>query len=293
MPGLGAFHRLFAAAALAGLSFAANAADYRFGVFAGSASKDNQADLRTEFKPLADYIAQKTGNGVRLEISQSFKNMGNRLNNEGHFALLLAPAQITADAIEEGFVPVAKWNKPLFGMFVVPADSPYKNVAALRGGYVGLASRETAIGPLCMDTLGKSQLRADRDFASVYEGKFMDVLTKELRAGSRDAICISPIAWKTLNQEAPGQFRVLAETARIPGFALSIHSSLDEVEKKKLATVLTGLGASAEGKAALAAITGSASGATDTPAANSAEYVAAGKLLAQGKQRYDQQISKR
>ncbi len=293
MPVSGAFHRLVAAAALVSLPFTASAADYRFGVFAGSASKDNQAELRAEFKPLADYIAQKTGNGVRLEISQSFRNMENRLNNEGHFALLLAPAQITADAVDGGFVPVAKWNKPLFGMFVVAADAPYKTITALRGAHVGLASRDTAIGPLCMDALGKAGLRADREFASVYEGKFMDVLTKELRAGSRDAICISPIAWKTLNQEAPGQFRVLAETARIPGFALSINSTLDEADKKKLTAVLTGIGGAAEGRAALAAITGSASGATETPPATSDEYVTAGKLLAQGKQRYDQQIRKR
>jgi ABC-type phosphate/phosphonate transport system substrate-binding protein len=282
--------RSLGSAALLCLPLLAYGADYRFGVFAGSASKDNQSELRAEFKPLADYIAQKTGANVRLEISQSFKNMENRLNNEGHFAFLLAPAQVTADAIEEGFVPVAKWNKPLFGMFVVAAEAPYKSIAELRGAHLGLASRDTAIGPLCMDALGKAKLRADRDFGSVYEGKFMDVLAKELRSGSRDAICISPIAWKSLNQEAPGAFRVLKETDRIPGFALSINTNLDEQDKKKLTAALTGIGGNAEGKAALAAITGSASGATETPAATSAEYVAAGQLLSQGKQLYDRQI---
>jgi len=285
--------RSLGTAALLSLPLLAHGADYRFGVFAGSASKDNQSELRAEFKPLAEYIAQKTGSNVRPIISQSFKNMENRLNNEGHFAFLLAPAQVTAEAIEGGFVPVAKWNKPLFGIFVVAADAPYRSVAELRGTHVGLASRDTAIGPLCMDALAKSRLRADRDFGSVYEGKFMDVLAKELRSGSRDAVCISPIAWKTLNQEAPGAFRVLAETARIPGFALSINDSLDEQDRKKLTAALTGIGGNAEGKAALAKITGSASGATDTPAASSAEYVAAGQLLSQGKQLYDRQIPKR
>jgi ABC-type phosphate/phosphonate transport system substrate-binding protein len=285
--------RSLGSAVLLCLPLLAHGADYRFGVFAGSASKDNQSELRAEFKLLADYIAQKTGSNVRLEISQSFKNMENRLNNESHFAFLLAPAQVTADAIEGGFVPVAKWNKPLFGIFVVAADAPYKSIPELRSAHVGLASRDTAIGPLCMDAITKSKLRADRDFGSVYEGKFMDVLTKEMKSGNRDAVCISPIAWKTLNQEAPGAFRVLAETARIPGFALSINDSLDEQDKKKLTAALTGLGGSAEGKAALAKITGSASGATDTPAASSAEYVTAGQLLSQGKQLYDRQIPKR
>lgn len=284
--------RTLGSAALLSLPLLAHAADYRFGVFAGSASKDNQTELRAEFKPLADYIAQKTGANIKLEISQSFKNIETRLNNEGHFAILLAPAQVTADAIEGGFAPVAKWNKPLNGLFVVAADKPYKNVAALKGTRVGLASRDTAVGPLCMNTLDKARLHAGRDLASVYEGKFMDVMAKELKAGSLDAICISPIAWKALNAEAPGAYRVLAETPRIPGFALSLNDNLSAAEKKKLTAVLTSIGSTPEGKAALAAITGSASGATETQAANSKEYAAAGRLLAEGKQVYEQQMPK-
>lgn len=293
MSASGAFHRIVATAALACMPFASQASDYRFGVFAGSASKDNQAELRAEFKPLADYIARKTGANIRLEISQSFRNMENRLNNEAHFAFLLAPAQVTADAIGGGFVPVAKWNRPLFGIYVVAADAPYKTVADLRGTHVGLASRDTAIGPLCMDALGKAGVRADRDLASVYEGKFMDVLAKELRSGSRDAICVSPIAWRALNQEAPGAFRVLAETTRIPGFALSVNQNLDAQDRQKLTAALSGIGGTPDGKAALAAITGSASGATETPTATVDEYRAAGQLLANGKQLYDRQIRRR
>lgn len=292
MPRLHSTRHALGAIALLCLPLLAHGADYRFGVFAGSASKDNQTELRAEFKPLAEHIAQKSGDTLRLEISQSFKNIETRLNNDNHFAILLAPAQITADAMAEGFVPVAKWNKPLNGLFVVAADKPYKNVSALRGSRVGLASRDTAIGPLCMGTLDQAGLRASRDFASVYEGKFMDVMAKELKAGSLDAICISPIAWKALNAEAPGAFRVLAETPRIPGFALSLNKRLSAAEKKKLTAVLTSIGNTAEGKAALAAITGSASGATETQPASAGEYTTANQLLTQGRQIYDQQMPK-
>ncbi len=280
------------AAALMCLPLLSHGADYRFGVFAGSASKDNQSELREEFKPLADYLAKETGSNIKLEISQSFKNMERRLNNASRFALLLAPAQVTADAIEDGYNPVAKWNKPLYGLFVIAVDKPYGNIAALKGARLGLASRDTAVGPLCMDSLSKTKLRTDRDFASVYEGKFMDVLTKELKTKSLDAICISPIAWKTLNAEAPGAFKVLGETARIPGFAFSLDNALSTQEKKSLTAVLASIGAKPEGKAALAAITGSASGATATLPASSAEYTNANRLLEQGKQLYDQQMPK-
>ncbi len=279
-------------AALLCLPLLAHGADYRFGVFAGSASKDNQSELRAEFRSLTDYLTQKTGDDIRLEISQSFKNIEARLNKDTHFAILLAPAQVTADAIEEGFVPVAKWNKPLNGLFVVAADKPYRNVAALKGARLGLASRDTAVGPLCMNTLDQAGLHAGRDLASVYEGKFMDVMAKELKAGSLDAICISPIAWKALNAESPGKFRVLTETPRIPGFALSLNSGLPSAEKKRLTAILTSIGATPEGKAALAAITGSASGATETQPASAKEYAAAGRLLGQGKQVYEQQMPK-
>jgi len=280
------------AATLACLPLLSHAADYRFGVFAGSASKDNQTELREEFKPLAEYLAKESGSTIKMEISQSFKNMERRLSNSSRFAILLAPAQITADAIEDGYTPVAKWNKQLYGIYVIAADKSYSNIASLKGAKIGLASRDTAVGPLCMDSLSKAALRADRDFASVYEGKFMDVLTKELKAKNLDAICISPIAWKTLNAEAPGAFKVLGETARIPGFALSLDNALSVQEKKNLTKVLLNIGAKPEGKAGLAAITGSASGATATQPTTSAEYTNANRLLEQGKQMYDQQIPK-
>lgn len=272
------------------LPMLSHAVDYRFGVFAGSASKDNQSDLRAEFKPLMDHVAKETGANIRLEISQSFKNMENRLNNAGHFAILLAPAQVTADAIKDGYTPVAKWNKPLAGMFVVAAGQSYKNVTALKGARLGIASRDTAIGPLCMGTLNKAGLRADRDFGSIYEGKFMDVMARELKSGSLDAICVSPVAWKAMNTDSPGTFRILTETPRIPGFALSIRDDLPPQEKKKLATVFANIGKSPEGKAALAAITGSASGATETQSASSEEYESANELLNQGKSLYDKQM---
>jgi ABC-type phosphate/phosphonate transport system substrate-binding protein len=286
------FSHTFIATALLCLPLLSQAADYRFGVFAGSASKDNQSELREEFKPLADYLSKQSDSNLKMEISQSFKNMERRLNNSSRFAILLAPTQVTHDAIEDGYTPVAKWNKPLFGLFVIAADRPYTNIAALKGARLGLASRDTVVGPLCMDTLNKAKLRADRDFASVYEGKFMDVLVKELKSRSMDAICVSPIAWKTLNAEAPGEFKVLSETAHVPGFALSLDNALSAQEKKNLTTVLTGIGSQPAGKAALAAITGSASGATETQPANSAEYVNANRLLEQGKQLYDQQMPK-
>jgi ABC-type phosphate/phosphonate transport system substrate-binding protein len=280
------------AAALVCLPLLSQAADYRFGVFAGSASKDNQTELREEFKPLADYLAKESDSNLKMEISQSFKNMERRLNNSSRFTILLAPTQITTDAIEDGYTPVAKWNKPLYGMIVIAADKLYANVTALKGARLGIASRDTVVGPLCMDTLNKAKLRADRDFASVYEGKFMDVLVKELKAKSLDAICVSPIAWKTLNAEAPGAFKVLSETTRVPGFALSLDNALSAQEKKSLTAVLTSIGTKPEGKSALAAITGSASGATETQPASSAEYTNAHRLLEQGKQLYDQQIPK-
>lgn len=153
------------------------AADYRMGVFAGSAGKDNQAELKAMFTPLAEHIARATGNTVRLEISQSFSNMERRLG-AGRYTLFLGPPQVTADAIEEGFEPVAKWDKPIFGVVVVPADAPYKTLADLKGARVGIAARDTAVGPLCIDVLKKSALRPDRDFAALYEGRFQDAMVQ-------------------------------------------------------------------------------------------------------------------
>lgn len=267
------------------------AAEYRMGIFAGSASKDNQTELKAMYKPLVDYIAKATGDTIKPEISQSFGNMERHLGNS-RYSIFLGPPHVTAGAIEEGFEPVAKWNKPIFSLFIVLASSPYKTIADLKGTRLGLASRDTAAGPLCMHALNKANLRADKDFGSVYEGKFMDVMARQLSENGLDAMCIGPGPWKTMNEESPGKFRVVGESVKVPGFAISIDAQLSDKEKKKLTAVLVGIGKNPEGLRALEAISGSAAGATDTLPTSTKEYFAANLLMEENKRRYATQIPK-
>ena len=274
---------------LSGLPALSHGADYRMGVFAGSASKDNQSELKAMFKPLVDYIAQASGENVKLEISQSFKNMDRHLG-AGRYTIFLGPPHVTADAIEEGFEPVAKWDKPIYGVVVVPVDKPYKTIADLKGSRVGIASRETAAGPLCISALNKAGLRADKDLAAVYEGKFMDVMVKQLSLNSLDAICIGPGPWRTMNEQEPGKYKILGESARVPGFALSIDSELSEPEKKKLTAILVGMGKTPEGRRALDAIEGSAGGASNTLPTTGKEYFSSNLMMQENKRLYNAQI---
>ncbi|MBT9589696.1 MAG: PhnD/SsuA/transferrin family substrate-binding protein [Thiobacillus sp.] len=268
-----------------------HSAEYRMGIFAGSASKDNQTELKAMYKPLIDYIAKATGDTIKPEISQSFGNMDRHLGNS-RYSIFLGPPHVTAAAIEEGFEPVSKWNKPLFSLFIVLADSSYKTIADLKGARVGLASRETVAGPLCINALNKAGLRADKDFASVYEGKFMDVMTRQVQEKGLDTLCAGPGVWKSINEESPGKFRVIGESVRVPGFAFSIDSELSGKEKKKLTDVLVGIGQNPDGLRALQAITGSAAGATDTLATTAKEYFTANLLVEENKRRFNAQIPK-
>lgn len=271
---------------LVSLSPIAHAADLRMGIFAGSAGKDNQAELKAMFEPLADYIARATGHTIRLEISQSFGNMERRLGS-GRYAIFLGPPQITADAVEEGFEPVAKWDKPIFGVVVVPADKPYKSIADLKGTRVGIAARDTAAGPLCIDVMKKSGLRPDKDFAALYEGRFQDAMVQQLSSDSLDAICTGSGAWRVMNEQNPGKYRIIAESVRVPGFALSVDKDLSDADRRQLTGVLVGIGKTPEGKRALAAISGSAAGAADTLPTQAREYSSSNQLIQENKRLYN------
>ncbi|MHB0973218.1 MAG: phosphate/phosphite/phosphonate ABC transporter substrate-binding protein [Thiobacillus sp.] len=277
---------LAAVSCLPALSYGAK---YQIGIFGGSASREYQSDLKKMYKPLAEYIAKESGSQVRVEISQSFKNMENHLDS-GRYAILLAPPHITAAAIDEGYEPVAKWNKPLLGMYVVAAGKPYKRLADLKGTRVGVPSREIAIGGLCVNALNKAGIRADKDLGYVYEGKYQDVMASLLASNQLDAICTGPAPWKAMSEKEPGKYRILDKTAPIPGFALSIDTHLSKQEKETLTRILVGIGKSPAGKKALEAIKGSAGGATDTLATNGNEYFAAKRLLEETKRDYNAQI---
>ena len=278
---------LAAVSGLPALSYGAT--KYEIGIFAGSASKDYQSELRKMYKPLADYIAKETHSHVRVEISQSFNNMKSHLDS-GRYAVLLAPTHITAAAIDEGYVPVAKWNKPLVGMYVVAADKPYKQLADLKGAKVGVSSRETAIGGLCVSALNQAGIRADKDLGYVYEGKYQDVMARLLTENQLDAICTGPAPWKEMNEKSPGKYRILAKTTPIPGFALSIDTHLSPKEKARLTQILVGMGKTPAGAKALEAIKGSAGGATDTLPTTSKEYFEAKRLVEETRRQYDAQI---
>jgi len=249
--------------ALLSLPALSHAANYRLGVFAGSAGKDNQSELKAMFKPLVEYIAKSTGENVMLEISQSFGNMDRRLD-AGRYTIFLGPPQLTADAIEEGYEPVAKWDKPIFGVVVTTVDKPYKTIADLKGTRMGIAGRDTAVGPLCISALNKAGVRPDQDLGAVYEGKFQDVMVQQLSLGSLDAICTGPGALRIMNEQEPGKYKVIGESARVPGFALSIDKDLSPAKKQKLIATLVGMGKNPERRLALKSIGGSAAGAADT-----------------------------
>ncbi|MBT9566817.1 MAG: PhnD/SsuA/transferrin family substrate-binding protein [Thiobacillus sp.] len=274
-----------------GLPALSHATEYRMGIFAGSASKDNQAELKAIYKPLVDYISKATGTTIKPEISQSFGNVDRHLGNS-RYSIFMGPPHVTAAAIEEGFEPVAKWNKPLFSIFIVLADSPYKTIADLRGARLGVASRETVAGPLCINALNKVGLRADKDFSSVYEGKFMDVMSRQVEEKGLDALCAGPGVWKGMNEASPGKFRTIGESVKVPGFAFSIDADMNEKDKEKLTNVLVGMGRNPEGLRALQAITGSAAGATDTLATSAKEYFTANLLVEENKRRFNAQIPK-
>lgn len=265
------------------------AGEYRLGVFAGSAGKENQSELKAMFSPLADYIAKATASTVKVEISQSFGNIERRLD-AGRYTIFLGPPHLIAAAIEEGYEPVAKWDKPIYGVAVSLADKPYKSVADLRGTRMGIASRDTAAGPLCIDLLNKGGVRPDKDLQAVYEGKFQDVMVQQLSLGSLDAICTGPGTWRIMNEQEPGKYRIIAESARVPGFALSVDKDLAPAEKQKLVAALVGMGKNPQGKAALKAIEGSAAGAADTLPTNAKEYFTSNLLMQEAKRLYNVQI---
>lgn len=283
--------RALAVGAILCLPAVSHGAEYRLGIFAGTASKDNQSELKTMYKPLVQYLQKATGDTIKPEISQSFANVGRHIGNS-RYAIFLGPPHVTAAAMEEGFEPVAKWDKPIFSLYVVLANSRYKTISDTKGGRLGIASRETVAGPLCINALHKAGMKVDTDFSSVYEGKFADVMARQLVENGLDALCTAPGPWKLINETYPGKMRVIGESVRVPGFAFSIDSNLSSEVKKKLASALVGLGKTPEGLRALQAIKGSAAGATDTLPTSAKEYFASNLLLEENRRRFHTLIPK-
>ena len=256
-----------------------------FGILPGAAGKQDQMTLRESFTPLVEYVGRAAGAEMRMDITQNFKAIDDRAD-KGRYHLLMANTHVIAHANQEGgYYPVAKF-KDISAVLLVPLDSAFKKISDLKNTRIGIMNREALVGTLAANMLKANGVLLNKDFKSVQEFKFQDAMVDTLVAGGVDVVTVNQkIADEAIKKYAD-KVRILAKSDPVPGFAIALSPELSSDQAEKITKALLSIGDNPAGKAALAAIIGTAAGNTKLSKASADEYLKAVEVIDSAKKLY-------
>lgn len=215
-----------------------------------------EADLRAAYQPLADRLALRLKRPVQLLVAENFGAPLEMLaDGRAELAEVTPYAFVSGmergaapDAGRRAIVPLvadAMLGRPGTGTIVVLEGSKANRLEDLKGtrfGFVDSQSSSGFLGPWA--TLVAKGLNPRSHFASYrFLGSHLAVL-EALVGGSIDAGAVSRHTLDTLIRGTKlegARFRVLLETARMPGDVICASAALPDDQRQALQAELLGL----------------------------------------------------
>jgi len=197
-------------------------------------------EIYNRITPLADYLKEKTGLDIATTLTTSFDQYTKQLLNgriaigfENPYIYVLASKSHEAVAMAIKGADGDKFR----GIIITRKDSPIKSLADLKGKRIAIVSYSSAGGYLSQRlTLLKENIDVNKDcqVEVAPENKQENVVFAVL-TGDVDAGFIRESALPRMEQFVPmGEIRVLARTAWLPNWALSVRRSITADDKEKI-----------------------------------------------------------
>lgn len=229
---------------LLSLSFAATAAVAQTTVLHVSAIPDEApTELQRKFKPLGDYLQKETGLQVQFTPVTDYAAVVEGLANRkidlawlGGFTYVQAKLRTQGQAL-----PIVQRveDEKFTSKFIVPADSPAKTLADLKGKTFAFGSASSTSGHLMPRYfLLKEGIQPDRDFKAVAFSGAHDATVAFVAAGRAEAGVLNASVWDKLAEAKnpnAAKVRVLATTPPYYDYNWTVRPGLDPAITKKLA----------------------------------------------------------
>ncbi len=227
----------------------------------GLIPEQNIFDQMERYKPLAEYITEKTGVAVRLTILSRYGDIIDRFVQRGldgaFFGALTGALAIEKLHIEPVIRPVNRdGSTHSLGYIVVRNDSGIEDVTNMRGRVIAFVDRATVTGylfPLYFFT--SNGVKDLKDFSSeFYFTGSHDSSAYAVLDGRADIGCIKNTIFNDLVSRDPTigrELRIIARSSPMPESTLCIRKDLPEDVKKMIKEVLLGMDSTEEGREVL------------------------------------------
>ncbi|WP_034412241.1 putative selenate ABC transporter substrate-binding protein [Derxia gummosa] len=236
--------RGLAAAALAGSAFAlALPAGAQTTVLRVSAIPDEApTELQRKFRPLGDYLKKETGIDVQFTPVSDYAAVveglaSNKIDLAWLGGFTFVQARIRTKGGATPIVQRAEDEK-FTSKFIVPADSPAKTLADLKGKTFAFGAPSSTSGHLMPRYfLMKDGIDADRDFRTVAFSGAHDATVAFVASGRVEAGVLNASVYEKLVEAGNAnvaKVRVLATTPTFFDYNWTVRPGLDAVLVKKL-----------------------------------------------------------
>ena len=229
--------------ALAGLAAAASSPLAQPAVLRVSAIPDEApTELQRKFKPLGDYLKKETGADVQFTPVTDYAAVVEGLANNkidlawlGGFTFVQAKLRTNG-----GAVPIVQRaeDEKFTSKFIVPAASPVRTLAELKGKSFAFGSPSSTSGHLMPRFfLQKDGIDADKDFKTVAFSGAHDATVAFVASGRADAGVLNASVWDKLMETAnpnAAKVRVLATTPPYYDYNWTVRPGLDAALTRRL-----------------------------------------------------------
>lgn len=203
--------------------------------------------MEDTFGKIATMFAERTGRRINFNAQLSLEFFQKDLDAGRYDIVFLQPFDYIEANKLNGYEVIATQNAQLYGVLAVRSNSPIHKISDLVGRTISLPPEHTAISYLIKDWLletgylqqGKVKLDFEASHISCLQKALFNVL--DVCGTARPAI-------NFVQDKLGFEYRVVAETQRIPHTLFAVNPKLDKHLRQQLLEVLLALDKSEEGK---------------------------------------------
>ncbi|MDR0736112.1 MAG: phosphate/phosphite/phosphonate ABC transporter substrate-binding protein [Zoogloeaceae bacterium] len=155
--------RIFSILVAAALSFCSAATAQEAPLRLGIAPFNSPASLFRAHRPLIQHLERSLNRPVRLYTSADHATFLND-SLDKRFDILITPPHFGALCLEYGYMPLVRYKAPFTFVFVVRADSPFKNIRDLRGKRIAFPDYASFFAQAGIRKLAENGIKADADY---------------------------------------------------------------------------------------------------------------------------------
>ncbi len=203
---------------------------------------ESPTELQRKFKPLGDYLKKETGVDVQFTPVTDYAAVVEGLaNNKIDLAWLGGFTYVQAKLRTQGGAqPIVQRaeDEKFTSRFIVPAASPVRSLAELKGKTFAFGSPSSTSGHLMPRFfLQKEGIDADRDFKTVAFSGAHDATVAFVASGRADGGVLNASVWEKLVESAnpnAAKVRVLATTPPYYDYNWTVRPGLDATLTRKI-----------------------------------------------------------